>query len=148
MGKDPYDAFDPSLLPAMSQEGHFGHHIFGQKKWKDLTGQVAPSTEDLLSLYFRREIGFKSYFSTEGVFHGTHDSNFPNFTDHGLGETHLDLTAYSSIYPDGPRNGRFISTHLYKFGKKGKAIWIPLICPQDVWKRRYMCCNCWLMLYV
>jgi len=55
----------------MSQEGHFGHHIFGQKKWKDLTGQVAP-TEDLLTLYFRREIGFKSYFSTEGEFHGTH----------------------------------------------------------------------------
>jgi hypothetical protein len=67
-----------------------------------------------------------------------------NFADHGLAETHLDLNAYLSINPGDPRNGRFISTHLYKFGKRGKAIWTPLLCPQDVWKHRYvivaLCC--------
>lgn len=61
-----YDVFDPSLLPNITSEGHFGHHIFGHQKWQKITGLFRPPVSDLLSEFLQSQSRFKTYFGVVG----------------------------------------------------------------------------------
>ncbi|KAI0054933.1 hypothetical protein BV25DRAFT_1816350 [Artomyces pyxidatus] len=54
--KSPFDPFEPTFLQrGLESEGHLGHLIFGQEKWRELCPSAPAKPMDPLTVYFRNK---------------------------------------------------------------------------------------------